>query len=180
MAFLIPSIESLRRDGSAPPPKGSISVLVISPTRELAQQIATEARALLTYHKPYRVECFYGGTNIGSERRRLQNDRCDFLVATPGRLIDHLENSGLADHLSSIKTLVLDEADQLLEMGFRPAIEKILGFLPKNRQTLLFSATMPKAVRQVSSSNSSGIYGNGGNYERIIIMMMIFVTIMSV
>lgn len=148
MGFLIPSIESLRAAGP-PPPKSTISVLVLSPTRELAQQIATEARALLTYHHPYRVDCFFGGTNIASERRRLLHERCDILVGTPGRLIDHFENSNLGSHLSGLRTLVLDEADQLLEMGFRPAIEKILSFCPKDRQTLLFSATMPKAVRQV-------------------------------
>jgi hypothetical protein len=72
------------------------------------------------------------------------------LVATPGRLIDHLENSGLAQKLQRIRTLVLDEADQLLEMGFRPAIERVLSFLPRDRQTLLFSATMPQAVQQVA------------------------------
>jgi hypothetical protein len=70
-------------------------------------------------------------------------------VATPGRLIDHLENSGLAQRLAGVRYLVLDEADQLLEMGFRPAIEKILGYLPRSRQTLLFSATLPQAVTQV-------------------------------
>ncbi|EFN51650.1 hypothetical protein CHLNCDRAFT_59143 [Chlorella variabilis] len=146
MAFLIPAVEALCR---APPRSGSgISVLVLSPTRELASQIAKEAEALLRFH-PYKAQVVYGGTNINSERNRLAG-RCDVLVATPGRLIDHLENSGLAATLQGIRTLVLDEADQLLEMGFRPAIEKILSFLPKSRQTLLFSATMPQAVQQVA------------------------------
>ena len=79
-------------------------------------------------------------------------------MATPGRLIDHLENSGLAPRLSAIRVLVLDEADHLLEMGFRPAIEKVLSFLPRARQTLLFSATMPNAVHQVG--------GGGGGRGR--------------
>lgn len=144
MAFLIPAIEALCRN---PPSKG-ISVLILSPTRELASQIAKEAEALLTFH-PFKAQVVYGGTNINSERNRLQG-RCDVLVATPGRLIDHLENSGLASKLQNIRTLVLDEADQLLEMGFRPAIEKVLGFLPRSRQTLLFSATMPQSVQQVA------------------------------
>lgn len=90
MAFLIPAIESLRRLGS-PPPSGTISVLIISPTRELAQQIAAEANSLLTFHQPYKVQCVYGGTNIKSDKSRLARERCDFLVATPGRLIDHLQ-----------------------------------------------------------------------------------------
>lgn len=89
MAFLIPAIESLRAAG-APPAAGTVSVLVISPTRELAQQIAAEATSLLTHHHPYRVQCVFGGTNIKSEKNRLARERLDFLIATPGRLIDHL------------------------------------------------------------------------------------------
>ena len=99
---------------------------VLSPTRELASQIAKEAEALLHFHQ-LSSTVVYGGTNINSERSRLRSKRVDVLVATPGRLIDHLENSGLAGQLAGIRTLVLDEADQLLEMGFRPAIEKVLS-----------------------------------------------------
>lgn len=148
IAFLLPSIEGLVL---APPPQRAISVLVLSPTRELASQIAKEADALLTYH-PFKATVVYGGTNINSERNRLAQGRCDVLVATPGRLIDHLENStGLAQRLAStVRCLVLDEADQLLEMGFKVSIERILSFLPTARQTLLFSATMPQAVHQVA------------------------------
>ncbi|GAB4823172.1 hypothetical protein N2152v2_010218 [Parachlorella kessleri] len=154
-AFLIPAVEQLIHSQPRP---GNISVLVLSPTRELASQvqldslshlIAKEAESLLTFH-PYKAQVVYGGTNIKSELKRLQSGRCDVLVATPGRLIDHLQNSGLAPRLQSIRSLVLDEADQLLEMGFRPAIEKVLGFLPRERQTMLFSATMPQAVQQVA------------------------------
>ncbi|PRW59356.1 DEAD box RNA helicase isoform B [Chlorella sorokiniana] len=146
MGFLVPAIEALAR---APPRQGDgISVLVLSPTRELASQIEKEAEQLLRFH-PFKAQVVYGGTNINSERNRL-GGRCDVLVATPGRLIDHLENSGLAQKLQHIRTLVLDEADQLLEMGFRPAIERVLSFLPRDRQTLLFSATMPQAVQQVA------------------------------
>jgi ATP-dependent RNA helicase MSS116 len=147
IAFLLPAVEALHRS----PPKGKdISVLVLSPTRELASQIAKEAESLLTFH-PFKSQVVYGGTNINAERSRMNNGRCDVLVATPGRLIDHLENSqGLSQRLQGIKALILDEADQLLEMGFRPAIEKILKFLPRDRQTLLFSATMPGSVHQVA------------------------------
>eukprot|EP00698_Gefionella_okellyi_P007048 TRINITY_DN1717_c0_g1_i2.p2 TRINITY_DN1717_c0_g1~~TRINITY_DN1717_c0_g1_i2.p2 ORF type:complete len:554 (-),score=127.43 TRINITY_DN1717_c0_g1_i2:2896-4557(-) len=146
VAFLTPSIERLLRDR---PQHGDISVLVVSPTRELAAQIAVEARALLTYH-PFKVQCVVGGTNMKTEQKLLANAPCDFLVATPGRLIDHLENTtGLAARIGRVRVLILDEADQLLEMGFRPAIEKILVFTNKSRQTLLFSATFSDALRSV-------------------------------
>jgi ATP-dependent RNA helicase MSS116 len=147
IAFLLPAVEALHR---TPPRGAAISVLVLSPTRELASQIAKEAELLLTFH-PFKSQVIYGGTNINSERNRMNNQRCDVLVATPGRLIDHLENTqGLSQRLQGIQALILDEADQLLEMGFRPAIERILGYLPKQRQTLLFSATMPQSVHQVA------------------------------
>jgi len=87
---------------------------------------------------------------MSSEKSRLKNERCDVLVATPGRLLDHLENSNLAYALKGVRTVILDEADHLLDMGFRQNIEKILTFLPKERQTLLFSATLPVGVKQVA------------------------------
>lgn len=128
-------------------------MLVLSPTRELAQQIETEARNLLTFHqRPRALRCdiVYGGTNINAERKRVVQRPPDILVATPGRLIDHLENSNLAPSLGKLRVLILDEADQLLDLGFRPAIEKIIGYLPRDRQTLLFSATIPKGVQEVA------------------------------
>lgn len=148
IGFLLPCVEALARN---PPPANTISVLVLSPTRELASQIAKEADSLLSFH-PFKSQVVYGGTNINSDKKKFETKRCDILVATPGRLIDHLENTpGLAQRLASgLRALVLDEADQLLEMGFRPAIERILKFVPRQRQTLLFSATMPQAVQQVA------------------------------
>ncbi len=150
MAFLIPCVEQLAKQGAR---LGNVSVLVLSPTRELAQQIEAEARNLLTFHqKPraLRVDIVYGGTNINAERKRVVQRVPDILVATPGRLIDHLENSNLGPSLQKLQVLILDEADQLLDMGFRPAIEKIIGYLPRDRQTLLFSATIPKGVKEVA------------------------------
>ncbi len=147
VAFLLPAVEAL---ASNPPRADAITVLVMSPTRELASQIALEATQLLTFH-PFKAQVVYGGTNIKAERSRINGGRCDVLVATPGRLQDHIENSpGLLQKLQGVRALILDEADQLLEMGFRPAIEKILTYLPRSRQTLLFSATMPQGVRQIS------------------------------
>ena len=151
VGFTLPSIELLMKNEVR---KGDVSVLIVSPTRELASQIHVEANQLLTFHE-YGAQVVFGGTNIGTDKKRLRENRCDFLVATPGRLIDHLENEGLRERMSNLRVLVLDEADQLLEMGFRPSIEKILSYLPRNRQTLLFSATVPDAVKQIAANAMS-------------------------
>lgn len=91
---------------------------------------------------------------MNAETNRLNKQRCDILVATPGRILDHLQNSNLKAKLSSCRALILDEADRLLEQGFRREIEKIIACLPDRRQvprqTLLFSATVPAQVHQVS------------------------------
>ncbi|XP_074279680.1 DEAD-box ATP-dependent RNA helicase 31-like [Silene latifolia] len=152
VAFLLPSIEaviktpSTGRDDKRPP----ILVLVICPTRELASQAAAEAKTLLKYHPSLGVQVVIGGTRPAVEQKRMQANPCQILVATPGRLRDHLENTaGFATRLMGVKVLVLDEADHLLDMGFRKDIEKIVAAVPKQRQTLLFSATIPDEVRQI-------------------------------
>ena len=149
VGFLLPAIERLARAGA--PRRGQVSCLVISPTRELASQIADEAKSLLSFH-PFGVQVVFGGTNINSERKRLSTQGVEFLIATPGRLIDHFESSDLSRAVSNLDVLVLDEADQLLDMGFRPSLEKILSYLPTQRQTLLFSATVPKTVHQIAAN----------------------------
>ncbi|XP_057547383.1 DEAD-box ATP-dependent RNA helicase 31-like [Amaranthus tricolor] len=153
VAFLLPSIEVViktppaGRDQTRPP----ILVLVICPTRELASQAASEAKTLLKYHPSIGVQVVIGGTRLAVEQKRMQANPCQILVATPGRLKDHLENtSGFATRLMGVKVLVLDEADHLLDMGFRKDIERIIAAVPKQRQTLLFSATVPDEVRQIS------------------------------
>lgn len=152
VAFLLPSIEliaklpPLGRDQKRPP----IVVLVICPTRELACQAATEARTLAKYHPSIGVQVVIGGTRLALEQKRMQANPCQILVATPGRLKDHIENTaGFATRLMGVKVLVLDEADHLLDMGFRKDIERIIAAVPKERQTLLFSATVPPEVRQI-------------------------------
>lgn len=151
LGFLIPAVElGLIQH---PTPHGQIAVLCVSPTRELAQQTTAEANALLTYHADsFRVQCVVGGTNTKSEASTLRQRTPSILVATPGRLNDHLVNSGLGEHCQNIRVLVFDEADQLLDMGFRPAIEQMLRRLPskETRQTLLFSATFPKLLDQIA------------------------------
>ncbi|KAL6982091.1 DEAD-box ATP-dependent RNA helicase 31 [Sarracenia purpurea var. burkii] len=152
VTFQLPSIEvvvkspPVSRDQKRPP----ILVLVICPTRELASQAAAEANTLLKYHPSVGVEVVIGGTRLPLEQKRMQANPCQILVATPGRLRDHIENTaGFATRLKGVKVLVLDEADHLLDMGFRKNIEKIIAAVPKQRQTLLFSATVPDEVRQI-------------------------------
>ncbi|KAK8630931.1 hypothetical protein V6N13_079701 [Hibiscus sabdariffa] len=153
LAFLLPSIEIVSKlppttpDFKRPP---AINVLVICPTRELANQAASEANKLLKYHASIGVQVVIGGMNADKEKKNLRAKPCQILVATPGRLKDHIENTeGFAERLRGLKVLVFDEADRLLDMGFRKEIEKIIAAVPKQRQTLFFSATVPEEVHQI-------------------------------
>src|SRR5512142_1161591 len=134
-AFVIPALE---KHGE----REQLSTLVLCPTRELAQQVAEDARQL-SQHMHLFVGELVGGLPIRQQIRDLRAG-FDIVVATPGRLIDHLER-GTID-LATVETLVLDEADRMLDMGFRPQIEEVLRHVPKQRQTLFFSATMPNGV----------------------------------
>lgn len=148
IAFLLPVIENMVKEGRR---SGVIPTLAISPTRELALQIATEAKRLTKFHD-VNVACFVGGANIKKDERTLTGSApVDILVATPGRLVDHLkQNTGrIADRLGKASVLILDEADRLLDMGFRPDVMRIIGYLPKERQTLLFSATLPASTEEL-------------------------------
>ncbi|KAJ4883190.1 DEAD-box ATP-dependent RNA helicase 26 [Raphanus sativus] len=152
VAFLLPSIEAVIKSppASRDSRQSPIVVLVVCPTRELASQAAAEANTLLKYHPSIGVQVVIGGTKLPTEQRRMQANPCQILVATPGRLKDHIENtSGFATRLNGVKVLVLDEADHLLDMGFRRDIERIIAAVPKQRQTFLFSATVPEEVRQI-------------------------------
>ncbi len=122
-------------------------VLVITPTRELAAQVRT---SFCDYGKnlPFRSAAIYGGVNINPQKKELRKG-LSIVVATPGRLLDHLQQ-GTID-LSELKTLVLDEADRMLDMGFIRDIKKILKVLPKHRQNLLFSATYSDDVRDLAN-----------------------------
>jgi len=115
LAFLIPAFERLQADAGR---RRKVGALVVSPTRELATQIGEEAKALATFHG-FHVQVIFGGTNISRDVARLQERTPDVLVATPGRLNDHLQNGTLAPAMSELRVLVLDEADRLLDMGFR-------------------------------------------------------------
>ena len=150
LAFLIPAVELLTKFKLN---ANDISCLVLSPTRELAFQIQTEAESLTKFHSNMTSVAIVGGTTIGKDHRALKMST-QILVATPGRLLDHLQNFGLAQRLQKMKILIFDECDQLLDQGFRPDLEKILKLLEPSkatRQTLLFSATMPASVSDIAA-----------------------------
>ena len=122
-------------------PNGEIQALVLTPTRELAEQVATSIRDF-GKNKRLRVLAIYGGVNIESQIRQLHS--ADVIVATPGRLIDHMNRRTL--RLNNVKFLVLDEVDRMLDMGFRRDVESIIHECPKNRQTMMFSATISQDI----------------------------------
>jgi ATP-dependent RNA helicase RhlE len=125
----------------------ALRALVLAPTRELAAQIETAARDLARFTR-LRVGVVYGGVNIGPQERMLRGEGVDLLVATPGRLLDLNGRQSVA--LDDIEMLVLDEADRMVDMGFAPDLKRILKLLPKKRQTMLFSATIPPALNEVA------------------------------
>jgi ATP-dependent RNA helicase RhlE len=140
-AFALPILQRLAAIPRRPAPK-TCRALVLSPTRELASQIADSFRAYGA-GTPLSTGVVYGGVSIGRQREQLARG-IDILVATPGRLLDLIDSRSLV--LSSVQILVLDEADRMLDLGFIHALKRIVKLLPRPRQTLLFSATMPRAI----------------------------------
>jgi ATP-dependent RNA helicase RhlE len=139
-AFLLPILQRL-----ATGHRGRVRALIVAPTRELAEQIHQQAVALC---RPLNLRSLsiYGGVNINPQMRALRAG-VDIVVACPGRLLDHLGQR--TANLEHVEVLVLDEADRMFDMGFLPDVRKIVKHLPAKRQTLLFSATMPKEVRHL-------------------------------
>jgi ATP-dependent RNA helicase RhlE len=148
-AFALPLLERLFVANATAPAnaKRKPRALILTPTRELAAQVHDSLR---TYAKHVRMfsATIFGGVSMGPQMDALRRG-VDVLVATPGRLIDHMERRTV--DLSGIEILVLDEADRMLDMGFLPAIKRILGTLPKQRQTLLFSATFADEIKQIAA-----------------------------
>jgi len=140
-AFALPILQRLAAlpQRAAPP---TCRALVLSPTRELASQIADSFRAYGA-GMPLSTAVVFGGVTIGPQRQKLARG-VDILVATPGRLLDLIDSRSLT--LSSVQVLVLDEADRMLDLGFIHALKRIVKLLPRQRQTLLFSATMPRPI----------------------------------
>ena len=140
-AFSLPSLHRLAAD---PKPRSAAScrMLVLSPTRELAAQIAENMRGYAKYLN-LSVQCIFGGVPVGKQARALVPG-CDVLVATPGRLLDLIDQRALT--LRNVEIFVLDEADQMMDLGFIVPLKRVANLLPKDRQSLFFSATMPKAI----------------------------------
>ncbi|MFN3231463.1 MAG: DEAD/DEAH box helicase [Alphaproteobacteria bacterium] len=145
-AFVLPLLQQIATARRKPQPK-RCGALILAPTRELAAQIAD---SIATYGQNVRhsATVVVGGVKPGPQIRKLAQG-VDILVATPGRLLDHMGTGAI--RLDETTTIVLDEADQMLDMGFIPAIRKVMEKLPRDRQTLLFSATMPKEIKGLAN-----------------------------
>jgi len=140
LAFLLPLFENIS------PETNSVQGLIVSPTRELAIQIAEEA-SKLKEARDINILAAYGGRDIGAQMKKL-NKNVHLIIATPGRLLDHLDRKTV--DLSKLKTIVLDEADQMLLMGFKNDVDAIMKQTNKKRQTLCFSATMNQDVKKLA------------------------------
>lgn len=140
-AFAIPIIERIDISNR------TIQAAIICPTRELAVQISEEFRKLAKFKPGLSIVSVYGGQPMDRQRLALQK-RPQILIGTPGRMLDFLWRGTF--NFNTVNTMVLDEADEMLNMGFRDDIEKIFGFSPETRQTILFSATMPKPIMEMT------------------------------
>ncbi len=144
-AFMLPSLQRLAAANRRPRP-GNARMLVLAPTRELASQIADSAQAYGRFMH-LSVGVVFGGVANGKSVRTVSRG-LDVLVATPGRLLDLIDQRVLS--LAELEILVLDEADQMLDLGFIHALKRIVSLIPRKRQTLFFSATMPKAIKDLA------------------------------
>ncbi len=145
LAFMLPIVEGID------PRDPKVQALVVTPTRELAIQITHEAKKL-TENTDLRILAAYGGQDVEKQLHKLKGN-IHLVIGTPGRLLDHLRRGTL--QLGQLKMLVLDEADQMLHMGFLPEVEAILSQTPSKRQTMLFSATIPAGVRNLGKKVTS-------------------------
>nr|WP_051541265.1 DEAD/DEAH box helicase [Caldalkalibacillus mannanilyticus] len=141
LAFVLPILDKLD------PKNPHIQALILAPTRELALQISTEVDKLVSKLEEIQVLAVYGGQDVESQIKKL-GSTIHLIIATPGRLLDHLRRGTI--QLADVNMFVLDEADQMLHMGFITEVEEIIAQLPEKRQTLLFSATMPKPIRKIA------------------------------
>lgn len=143
LAFLLPMFENFDANSS------KVQGLIVTPTRELAIQI-TEVANMLNQDANLGILAAYGGQDIGKQLKKLKG-HIHLIIATPGRLLDHMRRETI--DFDGLKTLVLDEADQMLHLGFRPEIEMIMRLTPKKKQVLCFSATMDSKVKKIAYRN---------------------------
>lgn len=141
LAFVLPILEKIDTESS------DVQALIVAPTRELALQITTEIKKMLVQREDINVLAIYGGQDVAQQLRKLKGNT-HIVVATPGRLLDHIRRETI--DLSNLSTIVLDEADQMLYFGFLYDIEDILDETPGSKQTMLFSATMPKDIKKLA------------------------------
>ncbi|HEX4509900.1 MAG TPA: DEAD/DEAH box helicase, partial [Burkholderiaceae bacterium] len=149
-AFSIPLLQRMLRHEttSVSPARHPVRALVLAPTRELADQVAQNIKAYAK-HSALRVAVVFGGIDMKPQTLELKGG-VEVLIATPGRLLDHIEAKNCV--LNQVEYVVLDEADRMLDIGFLPDLQRILSYLPKQRQTLLFSATFSQEIRRLSQS----------------------------
>ncbi len=147
-AFMLPSLERLKRyaNASASPAMHPVRMLVLTPTRELADQIDQNTQRYIK-NLPLRHTVLFGGVNMDKQTAQLRSG-CEIVVATVGRLLDHVKQKNIV--LNKVEIVVLDEADRMLDMGFIDDIRTIMQMLPRPRQTLLFSATFAPAIRKLA------------------------------
>jgi len=149
-AFSIPLLQKMLRheNSSASPARHPVRALVLAPTRELADQVANNVKAYAK-HSNLRSAVVFGGIDMKPQTLELKAG-VEILIATPGRLLDHIEAKNAV--LNQVEYVVLDEADRMLDIGFLPDLQRILSYLPKQRQTLLFSATFSPEIKRLASS----------------------------
>ncbi|HSB23677.1 MAG TPA: DEAD/DEAH box helicase [Burkholderiaceae bacterium] len=149
-AFSLPLLQKMLRheNASASPARHPVRALVLAPTRELADQVAASVKAYAR-HTLLRSTVVFGGIDIKPQALELKTG-VEVLIATPGRLLDHIESKNCV--LNQVEYVVLDEADRMLDIGFLPDLQRILSYLPKQRQTLLFSATFSPEIRRLAQS----------------------------
>jgi len=149
-AFTLPLLQKMLRheNGSASPARHPVRALVLAPTRELADQVAANVKTYAR-HSQLRSTVVFGGIDMKPQTAELKRG-VEVLVATPGRLLDHIEARNCV--LNQVEYVVLDEADRMLDIGFLPDLQRILSYLPKQRQTLLFSATFSPEIRRLAQS----------------------------
>ena len=143
-AFILPILEKIDRNAS------HVQALIVAPTRELALQITEEIEKLIVHIEGLAVLAVYGGQDVAKQLKKLRRNP-QIVVGTPGRLLDHIRRETI--HLGEIQFLVLDEADQMLHIGFLGEVEEIIKETPATRQTLLFSATIPPEVRKLAAKH---------------------------
>ena len=148
--FSLPIIQSLlpQANTSMSPARHPVRALILTPTRELADQVADNVKAY-SRHTPLRSTVVFGGVDMVPQTAALQKG-VEILIATPGRLLDHVQQKTL--NLSQTQILVLDEADRMLDMGFLPDLQRIINLLPKQRQSLMFSATFSPDIKKLANS----------------------------